>query len=148
MIYFIQPTHGGPVKIGFSTDVDRRRDQLESHYGKPLALLATMPGGAEEEAEIHARFAHLRFGRTEQFRPAPELLAFIGRPLLVSADPDAVEAMEPAKSNVMSIRGKPEWRDWLMKFAQHCRTDAVGAIDRALAEMAMREGFADPPPRT
>lgn len=93
MIYFLQPVDGGPVKIGQSIDVDARRVQLESHYGTPLALLATMPGGRNEEREIHERFAHLRFKRTEQFRPAADLMAFIGRPLLVDANPDAVEAM-------------------------------------------------------
>lgn len=99
MIYFVQAVDGGPVKIGYSADVPLRVRQLEAHYRKPLAILATMPGGREQEAEIHARFDHLRFkssarGRhPEQFRPAPDLMAFIGRPLLVSADPSAVEAM-------------------------------------------------------
>lgn len=93
MIYFAQDAEGGAVKIGTTEDVPARLRQLESHYGKPLALLATRPGGRAEEAELHARFAHLRYGRTEQFRPAPDLMEFIGRPLLVSANPDAVEAM-------------------------------------------------------
>jgi hypothetical protein len=34
----------------------------------------------------------LRLGRTEQFRPGADLLEFIGRPLLVGVNPDAVEA--------------------------------------------------------
>jgi hypothetical protein len=102
LIYFMQSTDGGPVKIGYSVDVVRRLKQLEYHYKRPLALLATMPGGPDEEAEIHARFDHLRFGtgrpqgqgrRPEQFRPAPELMEFIRRPLLVGANPDAVEMM-------------------------------------------------------
>jgi hypothetical protein len=96
VIYFMQATDGGPVKIGHSADVPTRVRQLASHYRKPLAVLATMDGDREEEAEIHARFAHLRFGRTEQFRPASELMAFIGRPLLVGPNPETVEAMAPA----------------------------------------------------
>jgi hypothetical protein len=50
-----------------------------------------MEGDREREADIHGRFAHLRLGRTEQFRPGADLMAFIGRPLLVNPDPDAVE---------------------------------------------------------
>jgi hypothetical protein len=92
-VYFAQSPLGGPVKIGASKDVDARLRQLEAHYGCPLALLATMPGGRAEERAVHERFAGLRLGRTEQFRPAPALMEFIGRPLLVGANPDAVAAM-------------------------------------------------------
>lgn len=100
MIYFMAPVLGGPIKIGFSDDVDARRRQIEQHYGRPLALLATMPGGREEETAIHERFNHLRLGRTEQFLPAPELLDFIGQPLLVGPNPEAVEAMKASKVDI------------------------------------------------
>lgn len=112
-VYFMQSADGGPVKIGHSTDVERRREQLSSHYGRPLIVLATMPGGPEEEAEIHGRFHHLRLkgkgtrGRyPEQFRPESELMAFIGRPLLAGANPDAVEVMEPnrTESGTLSVK--------------------------------------------
>jgi hypothetical protein len=93
MIYFAQSTDGGPIKIGTTADVESRLRQLEAHYGRPLALLATMPGGRDEERAIHRRFALLRFGRTEQFRPAPDLLAFIGRPLLVDPNHETVEVI-------------------------------------------------------
>lgn len=95
MIYFIQPVTGGPVKIGFTDDLDRRLVELENHYREPLAVLATVPGGRERETQIHDLFGHLRFGRTEQFRPAAEIFTFIGKPLLVSPNPDAAEAMKP-----------------------------------------------------
>ncbi len=60
MIYFLQCTDGGPVKIGYTADLDARRQQLESHSGRPLALLAVREGGREEEREIHERFADYR----------------------------------------------------------------------------------------
>ena len=63
MICFMQPVDGGPVKIGFSDHVEVRHSPLETHYGKPLAVLATIPGDLDVEAEIHERFAHLRFDR-------------------------------------------------------------------------------------
>ena len=37
------------LKIGCSENVEVRVQQLEGHYGVPLALLGTMPGGREEE---------------------------------------------------------------------------------------------------
>ncbi len=146
MIYFMQSPDGGPVKIGYSGDVEARARQLESHYGKPLAVLATVPGDRAEEAEMHRRFAHLRLGRTEQFRPAPELMDFIGRPLLVGANPDAVEAIEPLATQV-TLKGSPEWSQWLGELSTKLRTTKAGIIDRALTELAERSGFREPPER-
>jgi Meiotically up-regulated gene 113 len=100
-IYFLQPTDGGPVKIGFSNDVDRRKAELEAKYEMPLILLRTMRGERKKEHELHMRFAHLRLGTSEQFQPAPELMEFIGRPLFTSANPDAVKEIE---SKLVSIR--------------------------------------------
>lgn len=105
MIYFMQPVGGGPVKIGTTENLDLRVRQLEQHYGKPLVILATMPGSYDEERAIHERFAHLRIRGTrrkplEQFRPADDLMEFIGRPLLVDPNPDAVEAMPSVRSYV------------------------------------------------
>lgn len=96
MIYFAQ-LPSGAVKIGKADDVDARLVQLEQQYRQPLSLLHVMEGSFEVERQIHRRFRHLRIegGRgREQFRPAPDLMEFIGRPLLVSPNPDAVEAVE------------------------------------------------------
>lgn len=97
MIYFMQPVEGGPIKVGSSENIEARRKQLETHYGRSLSVLATIPGGRKEERKIHERFSHLRLGRTEQFRPAPDLMEFIGRPLLVHPNPNAVEALPCAQ---------------------------------------------------
>jgi hypothetical protein len=113
MIYYAQlPT--GDIKIGCSADVETRLDQLEGHYGAELALLATMEGDRSTEAEIHARFAHLRLGRTEQFRPGADLMEFIGKPLLVGANPDAVEAISSAAAELKLTAVKAE-RDIVTK---------------------------------
>ena len=86
MIYLAQSPSGGPVKIGYSDDVPRRIVQLEAHSGQSLVLLATLPGSPVEERTIDARFAHLQFGRTEQIRPASDLMASVGRPLSARAN--------------------------------------------------------------
>lgn len=110
-VYFMQPVSGGPVKIGYSENVSRRRERLEAHYGQPLAVLAVIDGDRKEEARIHAQFEHLRYhnrtgrGRKlEQFRPGAELMAFIGKPLLVDPNPDAVEAMPYPESGLKAVR--------------------------------------------
>lgn len=117
MIYFVQPVDGGPIKIGTTINLESRIRSLERHYGRKLAVLATMDGSYDEEKAIHDRFSHLRFGRTELFRPAFDLLEFIGRPLLACANPDTVEAIKPAS-------------------ALDGRDDVTTRIDRVLASRA------------
>lgn len=56
-IYFIQAGADGPVKIGIASNVTKRFSQLQSSHHEPLALLATLSGGAALERELHRRFA-------------------------------------------------------------------------------------------
>lgn len=149
MIYFAQPADGGAVKIGFSGDVKARVRYLETYYSRPLILLATMEGDREVETEIKERFAHLRFGRTEQFRPAPELMEFIGRPLLASPNPDAVEVMLPssgATPNAVVLRGSLEWREWLKRAAASEQSSMAEFVDRAVRLYAKKIKFNEEAP--
>jgi hypothetical protein len=156
MIYFVQPVDGGPVKIGTAVDVDRRIAQLEAHYKRPLALLATLPGDSEVETEIHERFDHLRLKRRnrrgrqpEQFRPAADLMAFIGRPLLVDPNPDAVEVIviDDASKTLFAVKGSLAWNAWLKEFADSLGTNSLGAIDQCLRDKAEERGFKPMPKR-
>lgn len=148
MIYFVQPVSGGPVKIGTTINLESRLKQLESHYGQPLAVLATQEGGRTEEAEIHARFSHLRFGHTEQFKPAPELMDFIGRPLLVNPDPSAVESLSPAdpSKRTISMRVSGEYALWVDELAAKSRNSTAGLLDQAMVAFAKEIGFEEEPP--
>lgn len=69
------------VKIGTSDDPEARMKSLEREYGRPVRLLAMLPGGKDEETAMHRRFDHLRLeqiGRTpEWFYPTKELMGFI-----------------------------------------------------------------------
>jgi Meiotically up-regulated gene 113 len=96
LIYFAQ-LPSGAVKIGYSANVDARLIALKSYYHQPLVLLGTIEGDREDEQALHKRFAHIRLHGTEQFRPTPELMEFIGKPLLVSANPESVEVTPPSK---------------------------------------------------
>jgi len=147
VIYFAE-TPTGSIKIGCSDDVEARLQGLASYYGGPVSLLATMPGDREREREIHDRFASLRLGRTEQFRPGPDLMAFIGKPLLVDANPDAVEATSPVRDVIVKvIKMRQEYADWLDRFATMERVSLASLFDRALSTHAARTGFEAPPER-
>ena len=54
---------------------------------------------------------------------------------------------EGPKSNVVSIRGSEEWRDWVGRLADHSRLKVADVIDRALLAYAKQEGFNEPAPR-
>jgi hypothetical protein len=156
MIYFLQSVDGGPIKIGCTVNVERRVSELEAMYGQPLAVLHTMPGGRKEEAAIHARFDHLRFrGKKqgcdpEQFRPTAELLAFIGRPLLVTANPDSVEFMEGSirsKPMAFQVRGSVEYKAVLEELAVFDGKSIASLTDHAIRIYARSINFPKPLPK-
>ena len=67
-IYFAQSEHGGPVKIGFTTDLEQRLRNLQSASPYPLVLRATFPGTEADERKLHRRFAANRL-HGEWFTP-------------------------------------------------------------------------------
>jgi hypothetical protein len=69
----------GLIKIGYSGRAQHRVSVQR------LKLLAFAPGGRKEEKEMHERFAAQRIGKSEIFRPEPELLDFIAA--LPATDP-------------------------------------------------------------
>jgi len=77
-VYLVQAGANGPIKIGFSKDPQRRLTELQANQAPPLRLLATLPGGREEEARLHRLFAEHRHEGTEWFAPVPALLALAG----------------------------------------------------------------------
>lgn len=75
-VYFIQQGDAGPIKIGFSRDVDSRLIHLQTASPDPLRLLAKLRGGKKHERKLHATFA-AHHQRGEWFRPHEDLLSFI-----------------------------------------------------------------------
>lgn len=149
MIYFMQAVGGGPIKIGVTDNLKTRHAGLESLYGTRLVILATMEGDQGREQEIHEQFAHLRLGRTEQFRPEADLMGFIGLSPSCEVDPKDVEAM-PVRTlpSSLSLRGTREWRDWLNRYAKNKGMTVSKAVDEALLSFAVERGFELPPCRT
>lgn len=76
LVYFVEAGIGGPVKIGWTQDVERRMAELQTANAHRLSLLGTIPGTLEDEAAVHARFSHLRM-EAEWFRNSPEIQKFI-----------------------------------------------------------------------
>lgn len=73
-VYFV--AGGGMIKIGFSSDPDKRLRDLRTSSPIPLKLLTTTPGGRDEETALHRRFAeHRRQG--EWFTECEEILDYI-----------------------------------------------------------------------
>lgn len=75
-IYFIQQGDNGPIKIGYSTNPEKRLQTLNTASPYPLKLLHTIQGGKNLEKELHARFADTQLDG-EWFEDSEELLAYI-----------------------------------------------------------------------
>jgi hypothetical protein len=146
MIYFVQAKSGGSVMIGFTNNLDSRLKQLQATYGRELVVLATMEGGLAEERGILSRFEHLRLGRAEQFRPSPELMEFIGRPVLSESNSDAIEAIPQAGAFLQ--RSSLAWKQAVEAFAEWDRAPSVSdLIDRAIIAYAREKGYSKAFPR-
>lgn len=146
MIYFAQPVAGGPIKIGTTTRLTARIKELEATYGQPLAVLGTCEGDKKTESEIHRRFRHLRFGVTEQFRPAPDLLDFIGRPLFAGGDSESVAAIPAAgRCTIFHVKGSAEYVAWFDELHRRTHIPKVVMARIALKQLAERLGVEPPP---
>lgn len=77
-VYFVQSGEAGPVKIGWSQDVDRRMAELQTANARPLRLIGKIPGRMRDESRVHERFAHLRM-EAEWFQNSPEIHEFLAR---------------------------------------------------------------------
>ena len=73
VVYYVKLT-GGRIKIGWTSNLDQR---LRTFRARASDVLAIEAGGQPVEAQRHRQFAHLRIGRSEEFRESPTLLNHI-----------------------------------------------------------------------
>lgn len=85
-IYVIQPLGGGPLKIGYSLDPDKRLGQIQSSHYLELRLIAKYPANPQTESLLLAALAPFRV-RGEWFFECGELW-------------EAVESLATAPLNV------------------------------------------------
>jgi len=75
-IYFIQRGTDGPIKIGFSTNLQARLRTLQTANTDELILLYSEAGMELHEARLHTRFKRHHI-TGEWFRPDAEILDYI-----------------------------------------------------------------------
>jgi len=76
-IYFIQAGETGPIKIGVTCGNPlARMANLQTGCPEQLRLVGCAPGTAQDERDLHERFAKFRV-RGEWFTAGPELVEFI-----------------------------------------------------------------------
>lgn len=77
-VYFVESGADGPIKIGWSQDVERRIGELQVANAHKLRLLGVVPGTMQKEGELHATFSHLRM-EAEWFQNSPEIHEYLGK---------------------------------------------------------------------
>ncbi len=77
-IYFAQRQTDGAVKIGWTSDVERRLRELRKENRVAVVLLAAFPGDKPDEGRMHLRFAADRIDG-EWFRASPSLMSLVNR---------------------------------------------------------------------
>lgn len=102
MIYFVQADSDddGPIKIGYSKNVDARMASLQTSTARPLRLIAVIDGSEDDERAIHARFANAHV-RGEWFRPCAELRAYL----------DSLPPVEWVPRKTRPLRTRPRCQD-------------------------------------
>lgn len=78
MIYFIASEDGNVVKIGHSTDVQKRLIRHSKQHCRRLILLATCEGTYADEQRVHAVLARHRIGG-EWYWHCPTVQAFMAK---------------------------------------------------------------------
>jgi hypothetical protein len=75
-IYFIQQGKNGPIKIGFTDNIEKRLKELQTANPYKLNLLLCINGNLKSEKELHKRFEQHRLNG-EWFEPVEEILDYI-----------------------------------------------------------------------
>lgn len=75
-LYFVQQGLRGPIKIGWTCDLEKRVATLQTGNPEPLYVLVAVPCWPDLEGVAHRVFAPYRL-RGEWFSPAPQLLEYI-----------------------------------------------------------------------
>jgi hypothetical protein len=74
--------------------------------------------------------------------------ATMARPKKATPAPKAQpEPTAGPRPTALTIKGNREWRAWVDRGAEHCRTDVAKVVDAALIEYFKSKGFGDPPPK-
>lgn len=77
VVYFIEDQSDRSIKIGYTSNLRQRLASLCSGRPERLLVLASYPGGIDQEEIEHDRWKHIRIGGSEWFQGVPELHAYV-----------------------------------------------------------------------
>jgi len=116
VVYFIQESAIGAIKIGATGNLKRRLDMLRVHSPHEVSVLACVPGDERLEKYLHDRFRSSRI-RGEWYRATPELFVCIEelkvrRPLLSDSEHAFVEEAGKTFAQPFAERPRRKKRKW------------------------------------
>jgi hypothetical protein len=154
-VYFIQAEGGGPIKIGRAANARARLKALQTGSGAPLILLATQPGGAEQERALHILLKKHRL-RGEWFAPHADVLKVVEaataeKPVELYVNDEAGQVEDRAEQEEAFLEstlplaqpgGRRAWIDMLQFVLAHARLRNISpseALVRVFIEQAPPE---------
>lgn len=103
VIYFVQAADGtGPIKVGFSANLENRLAAYRLHSPVKVRLLARVPGGRDLESALHRALSE-DHSHGEWHHPSPRLLGLL-------ADIERAHSMFGAYRSVCRFVGWPDPR--------------------------------------
>jgi|ERR1043166_932612 hypothetical protein len=103
VVYFLQAQTGGPIKIGWSSDIKQRLDALQPGCPYPLNVLLCVRGSFADEQLLHQKFARFRL-HGEWFEAAEEVLKYI----LSVRSKRCFQGQPPPEITPFPLRSPPE----------------------------------------
>jgi hypothetical protein len=61
--------------------------------------------------------------------------------------PGRPKGPRPVRETVVALKGSPEWKAWLDRFAYHCRLGLADTIEQSLVYYSKDREFRGPPKR-
>jgi hypothetical protein len=130
-VYFIRADEHGPIKIGHSTNVEKRLEQLQTGSSHPLRLLAKFKHDRAKEIEksLHSAFADLRL-EGEWFEASDRILDVIAAWRTAEGDPRPdLDAIHIAP--VRQALGRLDW--WVVEWSEAHQQVHIGPLIASLS---------------
>lgn len=147
LLYAISDGPDGPVKIGVSTNLERRLCTLQIGAGRLLTVLGSKPGTRADEKKVHAGLWGSRL-RGEWFARTPEVERFIAT-LNPQADPRRFPRGRRTGPDPMVKFTVPLQRstiDWLKRYARASAPAGARPLGyRAMARLVLETVEAEDP---
>jgi hypothetical protein len=142
ILYFVGPMPDGPVKIGITSDLDRRLLTIRAQSPISVDIFGVMDGNLDVEVRIHERFRHLR-RHYEWFTLDDEMRQFIADHCRVWHSTQKRRIVRPRSSGMQIVCSKG-FKAWAEMFAGETARNILVMIDLGARVMAEESGSAVP----